>query len=34
MGVAIAVLFGFLVLLWVVSTAIKTKHRGDKHLGE
>jgi len=34
MVAAILILFGFLVLLWFVSSAIKAKARGEKHLGE
>ncbi len=34
MVAAILILFGFLVLLWLVSSAIKVKARGEKHLGE
>ncbi len=27
-------LFAFLVLLWVVSTVVKARVRGEKHLGD
>ena len=30
----VLMLGGFLALLWVISTVLKARHRGEKHLGE